>query len=440
MADIAPFQAHRYDLGRIGDPARILAPPYDVISERERLELEALHPQNVVRLELPRGDGDAKYQNAAALLESWMAEGFLRRDEQPALYRYEQTFTFTAPGGAAATHTRKGFFGLLKLEPFDKRVILPHERTLSAPKEDRRKLMRATRTHISQVFGLYRDPAGAAEEALGGAESSAPLLDGTTGDGCRHRLWALRDAAAIARVAAVLRDKQILIADGHHRYETMLALRDELRPAGMPAGRSGADWGAVFLARAEDPGLLVLPTHRLVANLPSFEMNALRAGAAGAFDVTRGDEEDAASIAARLGREGERRVVFAVRAPGERQTTWLALKDGVDLSALGPPALSRLDVSVLHGVLLGPLLGIDAGAMAKQSFLGYTHDTAEALARVASGQAQAAFLMNATKVEDVLQACEAGFVLPQKSTYFQPKLATGLVMYRIDPRAEIVAG
>jgi uncharacterized protein (DUF1015 family) len=438
MADIAPFHALRYDPARIGEPARVLAPPYDVISERERLALESLHPQNVVRLELPRGDGDARYQHAADLLQSWLSEGFLRRDQQPALYRYEQTFQF--PAGSGATHRRRGFFGLLRLEPFSARVVLPHERTLAAPKEDRRKLTRATRAHISQVFGLYRDPAAATEEPFAALQSSPPLLDGVTGDGCRHRLWALREPAAIARVAAVMRGKQILIADGHHRYETMLALRDELRPAGAPPGRSGADWGAVFLARAEDPGLLVLPTHRLVINLPSFDMTALRAGAARAFEVSDGSEPGTAAIEARLRREGERRVVFAVRAPGERQTTWLALKEGVDLAALGPPALQRLDVSVLHGLVLGPLVGIDAGALAKQSYLDYTHDTAQALARVAAGDAQAAFLMNATKVQDVLQACEAGFVLPQKSTYFQPKLATGLVMYEIDPDAEIIAG
>jgi uncharacterized protein (DUF1015 family) len=246
------------------------------------------------------------------------------------------------------------------------------------------------------------------------------------------------DARAIARVAEVMRGKQILIADGHHRYETMLALRDELRPADRAPGHSGADWGAMFLARAEDPGLLVLPTHRLISNLSTWSGDALRAGAAAAFDVTRGDEHDVAAIETRLVRAGTERVVFAVRAAGERQTTWLALKPDADLSALGPPALRQLDVSVLHGVLLGPLLGIDAGAMAKQSYLGYTHDTAQALAAVEGGQAQAAFLMNATKVEQVLQACEAGFVLPQKSTYFQPKLATGLVMYRVDPDADDV--
>src|SRR4029077_19209061 len=169
--------------------------------------------------ELPRGDGDAKYANAAALLDAWIAEGILRRDERPGLYRYEQTFRF--PPGDGTVYVRKGFFTLVKLEPFAARVVLPHEHTLSAPKEDRRKLMRATRTHISQVFGLFRDPEGASEAALAGDTAAPLLLDGTPADGCRHRLWGVTDARAIAGVAAVMRGKQILIADGHHRYETM---------------------------------------------------------------------------------------------------------------------------------------------------------------------------------------------------------------------------
>jgi hypothetical protein len=176
----------------------------------------------------------------------------------------------------------------------------------------------------------------------------------------------------------------------------------------------------------------VLPTHRLVRNLPEFDFAGLRAAASAAFDIVDGDEATAEAIEERLGREGTAGVVFAVRVPAREGTAWFSLKSIVDLSALGPPALRKLDVTVLHGVILGPILGIDAAAMESQSYLGYTHDTAEAMARVAAGEAQAAFFMNATKVEEVLAACEAGFVLPQKSTYFQPKLATGLVMYGLD--------
>jgi uncharacterized protein (DUF1015 family) len=413
----------------------LLAPPYDVVSDADRAALEARDPHNVIRLELPRGDGDAKYENARHLLDAWMADGILRTDDRPAIYVYEQQFRASAPGASARDFARRGFFCRLRLEPFSARVVLPHENTLAAPKADRRKLMRATRTHLSPVFGLYRDPAGDTASLLAEVDATVPALDATTGDGCRHRLWPVTNPAATARFVSTLAGRQVMIADGHHRYETMLAVRDELRPAEAPAGGAAADWGCVFLARAEDPGLLVLPTHRLVRNLAGFDLDALAERAAAAFEIASGDERDAAVIEERLVAEGRRRVTFAVRAAGKPGTLWLGLRADANLSSLGPPALRGLDVSVLHGLVLGPMLGIDAAAMARQSFLGYTHDTNEALGEVAGGRAQAAFLMNATPVEQVLSACEAGFVLPQKSTYFQPKLGTGLVMYRIDGMA-----
>jgi uncharacterized protein (DUF1015 family) len=432
MAEIVPFAGLRYDLGRVGDAARVLAPPYDVIGEAERAELEARDPHNVVRVELPRGEGDARYGAAANLLRAWVAEGVLKREAAPAMYVYEQQFTW-----AGQAYTRQGLIAALRLEPFDKRVVLPHEHTLTGPKEDRRKLMLATRTQISQVFGLYRDADGAALSDLSAITAGAPALDATMADGTRHRLWVVTEAARINRLANILRDKQILIADGHHRYETMVSLRGELRGAGGAGAREPADYGAMFLARAEDPGLLVLPTHRLVKGLSDWSLTAFLSGASAAFDVIPGNETTAQQCEARLaelqrGAGGETRVVFGVRSEGKPGPTWLVLKSIVDLSALGPPALRTLDCTVLHGVLLGPLLGIDAAAMAKQTHLAYTHDTAEALARVDAGEVQAAFLMNATTVPQVLDACEQGHVLPQKSTYFQPKLATGLVMYPVE--------
>jgi uncharacterized protein (DUF1015 family) len=432
MAELVPFAGLRYDLQRIDDAARVLAPPYDVIGDAERAELEARHPHNVVRLELPRGEGDARYGAAANLLAAWRAEGVLKREATPSMYLYEQQFTW-----AGKAYTRQGFIAGVRLEPFDKRVVLPHEHTLTGPKEDRRKLLVATRTQISQVFGLYRDADGAALREISAVAAAAPALDATTPDGTRHRLWVISEAARLNKLAGILRDRQILIADGHHRYETMLSLRGELRGTGGAGAREPADYGAMYLARAEDPGLLVLPTHRLVKGLEGFSLTAFLSGAGAAFDVIPGDETTAQAVEARLaklsvGDDGQPRVAFGVRAAGKSGPTWIVLKPIVDLSALGPPALRSLDVTVLHGVLLGPLLGIDATAMAKQTNLAYTHDTSEALARVDAGEVQVAFLMNATSVAQVLDACEQGHVLPQKSTYFQPKLATGLVMYAVE--------
>ncbi len=433
MAVIAPFRALRFDTTRFSDLSQVIAPPYDVISEPDREALEARSDRNIVRLDLPRGEGDAKYENARRSLDRWIEDGTLRRDPKPAIYRYEQTFQFP-PGGTR--YVRTGFIANLLLTPFGDGVVLPHEHTLSGPKLDRQKLIRTTRAHFSQIFTLYRDPAGDSEAALAAAASRPADVDTTTPDGCRHRLWVVTDPRAIGQLTQVMAEKQVMIADGHHRYETMVSLRDELRPAGAPAGQAGADWGTVFFARAEDPGLLVLPTHRMVQNIRPATLANLREAASGVFEVVSGSERTAAAIESRLAREGQRQVTLALRESGRSETIWLKLRPDADLSLLGPPALRALDVTVLHSLILGPLLGIDREAMAKQSFLSYTHDTDEALARVDSGQVQGAFFMNPTQVNQVLTACEAGFVLPQKSTYFQPKLATGLVMARIEASAE----
>ena len=437
MARIAPFRALRFDQGRFADLAPLLAPPYDVISETQRRELEASHPRNIVHLDLPRGEADGRYENARAQLERWLAEGTLRQDARPALYRYEQRFSFTGAAGPQ-NYTRKGFISLIELSPFSARVVLPHEHTLSGPKVDRFKLIHATRAHFSQVFSLYRDPAGTIEATLDGACLAPPDVDATTPDGCRHRLWVVTDEAVITAVARGLAPRSVMIADGHHRYETMLAIRDSLRPANVPLGHSLADWGVMFFARAEDPGLLVLPTHRMVHGLSAGALDSLAERCRPWFEVIPGSEEDAAAIEERLRREGEKTVTFGLRRAGAAGTTWLKLRPDANLARLGPPTLARLDVSVLHGLVLDPLLGIGSEAMASQSNLTYSHDLRETLGRVAAAEVQAAFLMNATKVSQVLDACEAGFVLPQKSTYFQPKLATGLVMARIEPGEEPV--
>jgi uncharacterized protein (DUF1015 family) len=436
MPRIAAFRALRYDATRLADPSQVLAPPYDVISPDQRTALEAQHPRNIVQLDLPRGEGDEKYQNARKLLDAWMAEGSLREDERPAIYRYEQIFDFDV-GTGERRYTRKGFFALIQLSPFADRVVLPHEHTLSGPKVDRFKLIETTRAHFSEIFALYRDPRGEAEAALDRATTGTPDVDTRTPDGCRHRLWVITDAGTIAAVVASLASKQVMIADGHHRYETMVAIRDALRPSNAAPGSSQADFGPMFFARAEDPGLLVLPTHRMVHGVGESALDGLADRCQPWFHVELGAEQDAVAISERLRREGERAVSFAVRRPERAQTLWLRLRDDADLSQLGPPTLGCLDVSVLHGLILGPLLGIGAEAMAKQQNLTYSHELGETLARVSSGAVQAAFIMNATKVHQVLDACEAGFVLPQKSTYFQPKLATGLVMQKIRPEQPV---
>src|SRR5437762_1574053 len=224
MAEVVPFRAVRYDLSRAGVADSLIAPPYDVIAESDRSELEAKSPFNIVRVDLPQGDREGKYRNAASELRRWLEDRILRRDDAPALYRYHQVFSV---GGRE--HTRKGFICRIRLRRFDERVVLPHERTLSGPRLDRLELARACRMHLSQVFGLYSDPARIVDREFDPVDSGAPELEAHLGNTV-HRVWRLTDAGAHQRIAAAMADRKVYIADGHHRYETMLAIREELRP------------------------------------------------------------------------------------------------------------------------------------------------------------------------------------------------------------------
>ena len=439
MAEIAGFQGVVYDTARV-DGSRVLAPPYDVIDDAARAELAARDPHNCVRLILPEGEGASKYDEAARTYASWLDEGILRRDSAPAIYRYNQEFTSRELGGE--TITRRGFIAAVRLHPFDEGVILRHERTLKGPKLDRLRLMRATQAQLSQVFGLYADPEARVDRALSEVEREPPHLDGRTDDGTRHVMWRVTDPRILAEVSAALSPEPIYIADGHHRYETLLALRDELAASrgGQLGPRSPARFGAMFLANLDDPGLVVLPTHRLVHGLADFDADAMLARAAEHFDVSSARADDAAAVRDVLSKSGETRPTVAVALPGREEIAILALRsdfapDAAGLS--GPRAVTRLDVTLLHELILERVLGVDREAQEAQTNLRYVKDTAEALARVRAGEAQVGFLLNATPVEHVRAVADAKEVMPQKSTFFYPKIASGIVMHPLAPDEEL---
>ncbi|MFN2548918.1 MAG: DUF1015 domain-containing protein [Myxococcales bacterium] len=397
---MAPLRGVLYDTSVAGPLDRLLSPPYDVISPAEREALFALSPYNSARLILPGTD----YEGAAALYGDWSARGVLKRDAQPAIYRYEQVFDGI---------TRTGFICGVRLRRFDERVVLPHERTMSAPKADRLKLWRACRAIASQIFGLYSDPSG--ETAL--PASGPPELSGRTADGTEHRFWRIIDPAVHARLAQAFAERRVYIADGHHRYETMLALREEF---------SGLQFGPFFLMRFEDPGLRVLATHRVLFGLPSFSLNSFLEAARAWFTVAPGAPD---GVVDELARRGKDAPTIAVASGIE--LWFLSLRNDADLGHLPvAPVLRRLDVTLLHALLLEGVLGIDKSAQEKQTNLRYLRDPAAAL-REARG-AQAAFLLNPTRLEDLRAAADAGEVLPQKSTYFFPKIASGLVIMPVD--------
>ena len=437
MPEISLLRGVRYDPSRV-DMSRVLAPPYDVISEKERDALEALDPHNVVRLDLPRGEGDKKYDNAAELFEKWQADGVLRRDPRPSIYRYHQVFSLAEIPGR--TFTRRGFIAGIRLVGYDEKVVLPHERTLRGPKEDRLKLMRATGAHFSQIFGLYRDPSRSADDSFGQMDMHRqPDMEGKTADGTVHRMWLVSDRETLAEVGKVLSPLRVYIADGHHRYETMLALRDEIRAArgGNFNYRASSEFATFFLMNTSDPGLVVLPTHRLVHSQQGFDVDDFLKKLRSLFevDLLSGGAKDIMALKTQIHEQGRTRPTFGVVFPGSDHA-WIASLNHdprLDLHK----SLARLDVSILHGVVLERFLGIDREAQEKQTHLAYVKDTADAVGRVQRGEAQVGFIMNPTRVDQVLDVADAGQVMPQKSTFFYPKIASGLVLAPISPDEDL---
>jgi uncharacterized protein (DUF1015 family) len=443
MAEIAPLTPLRYDLSRLrGGLESVVAPPYDVISPEERAALAARDPHNVVRLILPDGEGDAKYATAAALLARWREEGALVRDADPAFYRYEQTFLPPASVEGSRRITRRGFLALVRVVPFADRVVLPHERTLSGPKEDRLKLFRATGTNLSPGFMLYRDPQDEMKSPLDMADEIARF---STPDGVEHALAKVRDPDAVRAIVRGVSASSLLIADGHHRYETALRYSQEVVAAHPDAlARGEHRYFMTFLANGDDPNLVVFPTHRYVHSLSSFSFDELLRGALPYFsvkDLERGIGADAALAALRT--EGQAGPSVAVAAPDGR-VSLLSLRGDAKLDThptLGPktPALRRTDVAILHSGLLEHVLGITPEAQAAKTNLWYPQDARTALAELRGGRGQALFLMNATPVGQVRDVAAEGEVMPQKSTFFYPKVLTGLAIHTLDPGKGVVA-
>jgi uncharacterized protein (DUF1015 family) len=440
MAEIAPLTPLRYDLARLPSGlAGVISPPYDVVSPAERAALAARDPHNIVRLILPDGDGDTKYAHAAEVLAQWRAQGVLVRDPEPSFYRFDQTFT--PPGGAGAI-TRRGFLALVRLVPFADRVVLPHERTLSGPKEDRLKLFRATGTNLSPGFMLYRDPRGKLDEPLARAERLAEV---DTPDGVYHVLAKVRDASAIRAIAEGVARSTLLIADGHHRYETALRYSEEISAAHPGAAeRAEHRFFLTFLANGDDPDLVVFPTHRHVHSLMSFRFDDLVRQAHDTFavdELPRGVQAD--EIVGALRRSGERGPSVAAASPDGR-VILLTLRGDVELDThptLGekPEVLRKKDVTLLHAGILEHILGITPQAQAAKTNLFYPQDAKAALGALRGGSGNVLFLMNATPVSQVREVAEAGEVMPQKSTFFYPKVPTGLAIHTLDPSRTVAS-
>jgi uncharacterized protein (DUF1015 family) len=412
VADIQPLRTLRYDTSVAGPLGDLIAPPYDVIDDAMRAELAARSPHNVVVLDLPES-----YDGAAETLAGWREQGVLVEEDEPAMWVLRQDYT--APDGS--TRTRTGFFARVRVEDYGAGRIRPHERTHPGPKEDRLKLTRATATNLSPIFSLFPDASGAAGETLAQVTREEPFAEAADDDGTRNALWRVADPDRIVALQGAVADAELLIADGHHRYETARAYADEI------GGEGDHRYVLMLLVALDDPGLLIFPTHRLLTGLKedSDKQEAIADAARRDFEL-----EELSDPRELEPPPGNDRVTFGYMDSHFKRPFRLVLKDQsiADEALAGMPEPYRhLDTAVLEAVFLRGALHMSEDDISHLRGLDYSKDLPDAIERVESGAADAGFFMRATPVEQVREVAETGESMPPKSTYFYPKVPTGLV-------------
>jgi uncharacterized protein (DUF1015 family) len=431
MATISPFQAWRYDPQQVAID-KVVTQPYDKITPEMQERYYRASPSNLVRIifgQRQAADSPTEnvYTRATATFADWRRTGVLRQDPQPSLYRYTQKFT--VPGSKTSAE-RQGFIALGRLEDYSERVVFRHELTHSGPKADRLDLLRATRSHFEQIFMLYADSGGIEAQLQSAAP---PDIQVTDEYGVLHSVWKISDPAVISGLEAQMHDQKLIIADGHHRYETALAYRDERRAAA--GGSTPAPYDSMMMTffNMNSPGLVILPTHRVVHGLRSFSADQLQAGARDFFKVEEVGSQIDGPEATELLREAGRASCALMVATADRVLLMHSPKAmGTNRFAGLSLQQQALDVVQLHKCLLEGVLKISEEAIRKLQNISYHREASEALAQVRSGGAQAAFLMNPVRMEQVRDIAFAGEVLPQKSTDFYPKLLSGLTIYSME--------
>lgn len=430
MPNIQPFQGLRYNLAQVGDLSDVVAPPYDVISPEYQDELYAKHPNNVVRLILNKMNPDDdeannRYTRAARTLKDWKAEGVLQRDDQPALYVYHQIFTV---GGKE--YCRKGFMCGCEATPFGEGMIFPHEITMSGPKLDRLMLTTACKTNFSQIFGLYPDAENEVQNILEDAVRGEAPLEATDKDGVINRMWIVDDPDVVSKVVALMGPKPIFIADGHHRYETACNYRKQVREQGELTLDHPANYVLMVCIAMEDPGLIVMPTHRLFKNVPAFSQEELISKVGDCFRVSTVGEgyrtahrawaeiemlEDQGTMALYTAKDGKWNLLQLTDAGREKMA---------EVAKEHQPEWQELGVAILHSLVIDTLLGLKGHEKPK-----YVHEVEEVVETLKSEPETyplAALVMPATvqQIQDLSMVRER---MPAKSTYFYPKLISGFV-------------
>jgi uncharacterized protein (DUF1015 family) len=445
MADVIPFAGIRYKASTKEELKKLVAPPYDVISRDYQDELYGRHEKNIVRVDFGKrsdtdSEGENRYTRAKKFLDAWLADGTLVREGAPAIYLYE--VEYDAPAGQHKVMT--GFVCLLKLEEWSAGIVLPHEGTLKGPKADRFELLRATGMSASQIFSMYTDPGHVITGALKGAVAGrAPDEEVSDDDGSTHRIWVVNDARAIDAVVKAMKEKKVFIADGHHRYETALAYREHCLIQGNFTGQEPFNYVPMFLANMDEDGLTILPTHRLIKDAAGLTVEDVLMRSARYFDIeelpfTGADGgQRAIEFLAKLTEKGKDKHVFGLYFDRGSALYMLTLKslDPVTeaLRCKGSDAYCNLDVTILHELIIERVIGIDTDSISVSQPVQFEKDGVRAIERVRAGEFAMCFLLNATRVHEVKDVALSREIMPQKSTYFYPKLLTGLVIADLNP-------
>lgn len=444
MAILAPFKGILYNQEKIKDMSLVITPPYDVITKEDQQRYYQRHPYNIIRLVLGKdlpGDNDEinRYTRAANYLKTWKEDGILKKDALLSIYYYQQGFTIKRK----EKKIRKGFIALVKLEIFDSGVVLPHEKTMKGPKADRLKLMESCNANLSPIFSLYSDPGKNIDRIIEEKRPACPFIDFIDDIGTRHQVWRIYDKDTIHKVIKEMEGLSLFIADGHHRYETALNYSHKMQKMSEDfSGNEAYNYVMMYLSNMDDEGLVILPTHRLLFNLSDFNPALFYEKAREYFHVeefefNRSNElEVRKELFAQLERRGQSRHTFGIYVKGTSSYNLLTLK-GEELLDSGimdnvPHVLKRLDVNILQAVVLGSILRINDQNMESQKNVDFIEDGDAAIELVEKGEYQLVLLMNPTRVKQVNEAAFARVRMPQKSTFFYPKLLSGLVLNSID--------
>ena len=432
MAIIKPFQGIRYNSSLIKDISSVVTPPYDVISPQEQEGYYQKHPNNIIRIDFGKeltGDSEQvnKYTRAAEFLRDWIKAGILKREDTPAIYIYDQEFT-----AKDRRFVRRGFVSLVKLEPFDKGHIYPHEQTLSGPKVDRLKLMQSCHANLSSIFALFPDENSAIDSYLSKATTAKPELDFVDNSGVKNKLWVLKDKEAVSTLSTLMQEKPLFIADGHHRYETALVYQEQTRRAnGWTGGDLPLDYVMMVCVSMNNPGLQILPTHRLVRNIKNYPLDTLLTSLKECFNVECiGKGGNAGEFLSVLNKE-TKEPVFVMYA-GKEDAYYKLQPNNANMIetvfANNHPEWKHLDAGILHGMIIERILDINAAHGNDKNAVIYVKDEKEAVSQVKAGHYQFAFFMKPTLIEQVKEIAMKRKVMPPKSTYFYPKLITGIVI------------